>query len=120
MDIADEVFELDDFIEEQHQKAKEELDARIVAADLASGAERCPIQILLAIYCNCPASLLYLNHMAGFRSLVAWLGTIRPAVGQQKPVPQVLMTYEVQEIAKILGTTREEVWWEIAKLKGII
>ena len=69
-----------------------------------------PLHSLLIMYDTCPREL-YINWMEGFKILVQWLQPIQ--IDQAPPntkIPRLFRTYEIQEIAKILNTTQDNIY----------
>jgi len=62
-----------------------------------------PLWALLTIYAKAEREC-YINYMAGFKALTSWLGPIDiPTKYSSRSCPDMLITYEIQEIAVILG-----------------
>jgi len=53
---------------------------------------------------------LYTNYFAGFKALVRWIGPIEIPTKQYPSVHNLLISYEVQEIAKILHCSPDIIW----------
>ncbi len=70
-----------------------------------------PLWALLQLY-ETSSTLLYINHLENFRLLVDWLAPID--IPQAPPGFKVLKlhhTYDIQEIAIILKTTQENIYY---------
>jgi len=74
-----------------------------------------PITNLLQLYAISSRSL-YLNHMEGLRLLIAWLSPISPSEKPSIYIPTYLLTYEMQEIAKLTGNHISQIYQELTEL----
>lgn len=67
-----------------------------------------PLWALLALY-ETASRQLYVNYFSDFKLLADWLGPIEmPEVSSD--IPKLFHTYEIQEIAKHLGTTQGQIY----------
>jgi len=73
-----------------------------------------PLECLLRLYLKCP-NPCYVNHMEGFKLLVRWLSPITmPSPNTFAAIPSSLfISYEINQIAIILGTHPKVIWWTI-------
>ena len=70
----------------------------------ARNAAPFPLKELLILYFNARSADVYCDYFAGFKLLIAWLGPIAIPVRAELPeIPRCFHSYEVQEIAKLLG-----------------
>ena len=72
-----------------------------------------PIRSLVILYCNAHPKDVYINWMEGFKLLLAYLAPIE--LGNKTEyyrVPEIFVTYEVQQLAILLGCH----WTKIYKI----
>ena len=62
-----------------------------------------PLYYFLVLYCNARAADVYINWFEGTKELIDFLGPIEVISGTV-PWPFKLLTYETQELSKLLGT----------------
>lgn len=113
MEIIDDFIEVDEFLQERTQKIKEQINERIHAT-----IDICDIGILISLYTRA-TNFLYVDHMDGFKVLVGWLGLPHPSGINYPKLPRYLDNYEIQELAKVLRVSREEVFYTLLKIEGI-
>lgn len=74
-----------------------------------------PLASLLYMYEVSNRKDTYCNYFEGFKLLVGWLGPIEvpeiPAQLELKPIPKLYHTYDIQEIAIILKTSQERIYY---------
>jgi hypothetical protein len=113
MEIINDFIEVDEFLEQRNAEVKRKINERIYAT-----TDTCDIDILIALYTRATSSL-YVDHMYGFKILVGWLGLPHPSKVDYPKLPRYLDNYEIQELAKILKVSREEVFYTLLKIEGI-
>ncbi len=92
------------------------LQARIEQLRLAQTPT--PLWVVLHIYITATRAC-YMNYMEGLIELVAYLSPIElPPTTNMKRAPQVLCSYETQELAKHLGTTQDMIIHTLLELYG--
>lgn len=74
-----------------------------------------PLKSLLELYIKNEriadsTSSLYCGYFEGFRWLVDWLKPIEIPTAPFPPVPDILISYEIAQIAIIVGTSNETIW----------
>ena len=65
-----------------------------------------PVWALLILYHKGSSKDLYCDHFAGFKSLLHWLSPIQ-LTELSEPIAKLHRNYEMQELAKHLNTTQE-------------
>jgi hypothetical protein len=65
-----------------------------------------PVWALLILYNKGKTQDLYCDYFEGFRLLHKWLGPIQ-LTSHIEPIPKLYRSYEMQELAKILNTSQE-------------
>lgn len=94
----DDVIDLDDAVEQRRQDLR---------ARFTKNTEECSLELLLRLYMVNPKAM-YVDDFEIFKLFIQWLGTPR---AQECPrVPDPLVSYEVQRIARILSISQDEVW----------
>lgn len=68
-----------------------------------------PIEPLLALYLSLDFATLEGNYFQGMRLLVSWLGPVGLDRSDRR-LPQQLVTYPVQELAKIFNCSQYDIW----------
>lgn len=71
--------------------------------------ESFPLEPLLALYLSLDFGVLEARYFEGMKLLVAWLGPIGLDRSDRR-LPQPLITYPVQELAKIFGCSQYDIW----------
>ncbi len=66
-----------------------------------------PLDSLLRMYCI-GRRILYLDHMKGMKLLIDWLGPFNYEESD-KLIPWFLQNYEVNELAKLIGTNPDTI-----------
>jgi hypothetical protein len=91
-----------------------ELAARI--AELRT-PKKFPLESLLRIYYTAKKRDVYISDFEGFKLLVAWVAPIDvPPKDSVVRAPSCFITYEIQQIAKILNTTEDVIYSALRKI----
>ena len=72
-----------------------------------------PLWALLYLYETAPFESVYCNYMEGFKALVQWLSPIESNCeknAEKIRIPRFALSYELQEISKILHIPIQEVY----------
>lgn len=80
-----------------------------------------PLSALLRMYESSNRKDTYINGMEGFRLLAEWLHPIE--ITQAPPstrIPKLHQSYEIQEIARILNTSQENIYHATLQYKQSI
>lgn len=107
--IMDDFIDVDTFLEDKRKETYGHIHAP---------ADPCNISILVTLYIRA-ANILYVDHMDGFKTLVHWLGRPIPSSIEYLKLPDCLGNYTIQELAKHMGVTQEEVFYTMLKIEGI-
>ena len=75
----------------------------------SSKSKQFPIWALLILYLRSDKSTTYCNHFEGLTLLRDWLSQDAPIelTPHSEPIPYLYRNYEMQELARILGTTQD-------------
>lgn len=79
-----------------------------------------PIEPLLALYLSLDFKTLQGDYFRGMKELVAWLGPIAISDRSTRRLPDSLVTYQVQELAKIFGCSQYDVWIRLVRMTDIL
>lgn len=75
-----------------------------------------PLEKVLLIYSKCRRTM-YLNYFAELKLLIEWLGEIDKGELISYPrLPWYVGNYELQELAKHLGTSQEHVYHTLERI----
>lgn len=105
----DDFIDVEEFLDEKRKEIYGHIHAPI---------DPCDINILITLYSRAP-NLLYVDRMAGFEALVYWMGRPIPSSVKYPKLPRCLDNYEIQELARVLNVSREEIFYTLLKIEGI-
>lgn len=74
-----------------------------------------PLAYLLRLYLQCPRHLC-LYQFAGLKELITWLSPISRSDKQSKHIPTCLLSYEMQEIARLTGNHISQIYQELIEI----